>query len=105
MMKGTPVDLDAHRSPDNRIEVAFRRQGSKGSKPEPRLLASRRDLALHAQSLLAPADSWKDACCKLAFLIDDYATTAEAKDPRIQTLIRRALGDLARLTRREERKQ
>jgi hypothetical protein len=103
-MKGKPSDLDAHRSSDNRIEVAFRRQGAKDIKPGPSLLISRRDLALAAQSLLAPADSWKDVCHKLAFLIEDYATTPEAQDPRIKTLIRRALGDTARLTRREERK-
>lgn len=40
---------------------------------------------------------------KWRFLLDRYAATPDAADARIQKLIRRALGDAERLTKREAR--
>lgn len=53
--------------------------------------------------LAEPARTWIEAMEKWRFLLDRYAATPDAQDARIQKLIERALGDMARLKKREER--
>ena len=101
-MTDRPVDLDACRSLDNQIAVAFRRHASGACGADHLAIAPVR-AALHAQMLAGPADSWPDTTQKAVFLIERYARTAESRGSQIQILIRRALCDIARLTRREER--
>jgi hypothetical protein len=59
---------------------------------------------LDAEMLAEPARTWMEAMEKWRFLLDRYAATPDAQDARIQKLIDRALGDMARLKKREERK-
>ncbi len=54
--------------------------------------------------LAEPARTWVEVMDKWRFLLDRYASTPEAGDERIQKLIKRALGDMERLRKREERK-
>jgi hypothetical protein len=60
--------------------------------------------SLEDQMLAEPARTWAEVLKKWRFLLDRYATTPEAGDERIQKLIKRALGDVERLRKREERK-
>ena len=54
--------------------------------------------------LAEPARTTTEVLEKCRFLLERYATTPEAGDERIQKLIKRALGDMERLRKREERK-
>ncbi|KIT15651.1 hypothetical protein jaqu_26320 [Jannaschia aquimarina] len=54
--------------------------------------------------LAEPARKWIDVMEEWRFLLERYSETPEANDERIQKLIRRAIGDMERLRRREERK-
>lgn len=97
-MTDTPVNLDARRSPENQSAVTFRRHAD--NLP----LAPVRDVALHAQLLAGPADTWPEIARKTTFLLDRFAATPEAQNMQVQILIKRALCDIARLTRRKDRK-
>jgi hypothetical protein len=54
--------------------------------------------------LAGPARTWLEVMEKCRFLLERYASKREAGDERLQKLIRRALGDMERLRKREERK-
>jgi hypothetical protein len=103
-MTDKPVNLDTHRSADSQIAVEFRRHESRTCSPDNLSKAPTHDAALQSQLLAGPADSWPDIARKAIFLLDRYAATSAAQDMRVQVLIKRALCDMARLTRREERK-
>ncbi|SEO18003.1 hypothetical protein [Palleronia pelagia] len=51
-----------------------------------------------------PARTWAEVLKKWRFLLDRRAMTPEAGDERIQKLIKRALCNMERLEKREERK-
>ena len=53
--------------------------------------------------LAEPARTWIEVMEKWRFLLDRYAAAHEAGDERVQKLIKRALGDMERLRKREER--
>jgi hypothetical protein len=102
-MTDKPVNLDVRRSPENQSAVAFRRYDAQQCRADNLPLAPMRDVALHAQLLAGPADTWPEIARKTMFLLDRYAITAEAQDMQVQVLIKRALCDIARLTRRKDR--
>jgi len=99
-----PVNLDTHRSHDSQIAVEFRRYETRTCSPDNLSKVPVRDAALQSQLLAGPADSWPHIARKASFRLDRYAATSEGQDMRVQILIKRALCDIARLTRREERK-
>jgi hypothetical protein len=47
--------------------------------------------------LAAPATTWPEAAAKAKYLIQLFAATADAQDPRRKKLIASVLDDLARL--------
>jgi hypothetical protein len=100
-MSEDPVDLDGHRSPEGRLETAFRR-GTQRAKPCDQTDSAPQDTALHGQLMARPADSWAEVSAKVDFLLGLLALTAEGQDTRVRKLARRALSDIARLARREE---
>ena len=59
---------------------------------------------LEVQLVAAPAADWAEAAEKARYLIDLFAATAEAQDPRRQKLIATVLGDFDRLSRDEDEK-
>lgn len=61
----------------------------------------RRQEELEKLLLAAPAETWPEAAAKAQYLIELYAATPEARDPRRKELIAHALDDLARLCDRE----
>ena len=48
--------------------------------------------------LAADATTWREAAARARYLIELYAATSEARDPRREQLIARVLADLARLS-------
>jgi hypothetical protein len=48
--------------------------------------------------LAAPAATWPEAAAKARYLLQLFAATLDAQDPRRQQLIASALDDLARLS-------
>ncbi len=69
----------------------------------PDCFGDRADPALDAAMLSGPSVTWAEAADKTRFLLDRYAMTPQARDARIQKLIGRAMGDLARLGKCEEK--
>ena len=101
-MSDKPVHLDTHRSLEDQSAVAFRRYVSQACSVDNLPLALTRDAALYPQFLAVPANTWPEMACKTRFLLDRYAETFDAQDMRLKKLIRRALCDIARLTRRKD---
>jgi len=60
-------------------------------------LRTRQD-ALEEQLVAAPAESWEEAAEKARYLLNLFATSADAQDPRRQRLITAVLDDFARLS-------
>jgi hypothetical protein len=60
------------------------------------------DAELDSAMLAGPARSWIEAADKARFLLERFSATPDARNARVQKLIGRAMGDLARLRKREE---
>ena len=100
-MTDRPIDLDGRRTVDGQIRSELRRKAvNRDIAPAVRPVVS--DIDIDAALLVQPARTWIEAMEKAAFLLGRYAATKEADDPRIQKLIKRAEGDMARLRKREE---
>jgi hypothetical protein len=90
-----PVELDARRSSVNRIAADLRRHALRDFESDQLNLRRRRE-ELESQLLAEPSRNRHEAAIRAQYLIRRYAETAEARDPRRQKLVERALGDLAR---------
>ncbi|HDR27503.1 hypothetical protein [Rhodovulum sp.] len=99
-MTGDPIDLDARRTAAEKPRIAGRgRPADRASRPAQ---AGHPDTAqIDAQLLAGPARTWIEVTEKCRFLLERYAETGAAQDARTRKLIARALGDIARLNRRE----
>jgi hypothetical protein len=62
----------------------------------------RRQEELEKRLLAAPAETWSEAAAKALYLIELFATTPEAQDPRRKKLIAHAIEDLTRLSDHEK---
>ncbi|QBF32323.1 hypothetical protein [Thalassococcus sp. S3] len=102
-MTDDPIDLDGRRTAASRHETEMRRRPANDA---PSLVpASQPELcSLEDQMLAEPARTWVEVMEKWRFLLEQYAATPEACNERIQKLIKRAIGDMERLRKREERK-
>lgn len=94
-MNDDPVSLDDHRGMLAQKETEIRRlmQGVQADQAALRM----RQEELETVMLAADAATWPEAAAKARYLIELYAATPEARDPRRQQLITRVLADLARL--------
>lgn len=95
-MTGELVDLDRLRAmaAQKATEVRRRRLDI--------LTAGQRALSRHREELdgllrAAPAQTWPEAAAKARYIIQLFAETQEARDPRCKELITQALDDLTRL--------
>lgn len=95
MTKG-PVDLDEHRgmAAQKSTEIRRRLQEVQADQAALRL----RQEELESFLLAAPAVTWQEAAAKARYIIQLFAATAEAQDPRRQQLIATALDELTRLS-------
>jgi hypothetical protein len=95
-MTKDPVDLDEHRgmAAQKSTEIRRRLQEVQADQAALRL----RQEELESFLLAAPAVTWQEAAAKARYLIQLFAATAEAQDPRRQQLIATALDELVRLS-------
>ena len=101
-MNDDPINLDGRRTAAERRRTEMRRRPANGRSP---VASSKQpDLgSLEDQMLAEPARTWGEVIEKWRFLLDRYSATPDAGDERIQKLIKRAIGDMERLRKREER--
>jgi hypothetical protein len=91
-----PIDLDQHRGMAAQKATELRRLLSNVEADE-KELRLRQD-ELETQLLAAPAANWHDAADKARYLLNLFATTIIAQDPRRQKLIAAVLADFKRLS-------
>ncbi|MGF1610905.1 MAG: hypothetical protein ACFCUQ_15995 [Kiloniellales bacterium] len=95
-MTDDPVDLDEHRGMAAQKATEIRRQRLQQFQAQQADLWRRQE-ELEKLLLAAPAETWPEAAAKAQYLIELYAATPEAQDPRRKRLIAHALDDLTRL--------
>ncbi len=95
-MTDEPVNLDAHRGISAQQSTELRRRLHEVQADQAALRLRHEEL--EACLLAAPAESWPDAAIKARYLIQLFAATPEARDPRRQKLIATVLEELARLS-------
>ena len=95
-MTDKPIDLDQHRGMSAQKATGLRRLLAEVESNE-RTLRLRQD-ELETQLLSAPAANWHDAAEKARYLLNLFAATLGAQDPRQQKLIAAVLADFKRLS-------
>jgi hypothetical protein len=100
-MTDDPVELDEHRGMFAQKATERRRRQLYDFQAAQEALRQRQE-ELEKQLLAEPAETWPEAAAKAQYLIQLYAITSEAQDPRRRRLIAQALDDLARLSDREK---
>ena len=94
-MTDKPIDLDQHRGMSAQKATGLRRLLAEVESNE-RTLRLRQD-ELETQLLSAPAANWHDAAEKARYLLNLFAATLGAQDPRRQKLIAAVLADFKRI--------
>ena len=94
-MTDKPIDLDQHRGMSAQKATGLRRLLAEVESNE-KSLRLRQD-ELETQLLSAPAANWHDAAEKARYLLNLFAATLGAQDPRRQKLITAVLADFKRL--------
>jgi hypothetical protein len=99
-MADDPVELDEHRGMAAQKSTEIRRRLHAVKADQAAL--QRRQEEFERQAVAAPSASWSEAAAKARYLIQLFAATPEARNPRRQELIGKVLDDLARLSRLSE---
>ena len=97
-MTDRTIDLDKHRGMAAQKATEFRRLLADVEANE-KTLRLRQD-ELEAHLLAAPATNWHEAAEKARYLLNLFAATLAAQDPRKQKLIAAVLADFGRLSGR-----
>ena len=100
-MTDDPVDLDKHRDLAALRAAELRRQRRQAGEAG-QDLPDGQEKRLEEFLLASPADNWPDAAAKAKYLIDLFAATPEAQDPRRKDLIAQTLSDIDRLCNKAE---
>lgn len=102
-MTDHPINLDGRRSAAGQLETKMRRRPANTA---PLAMPSAQPCVGSIEDLMLAktARTWIEVMEKWRFLLERYASTPEAGEERLQKLIKRAIGDLERLRKREERK-
>jgi hypothetical protein len=95
-MTDKPIDLDQRRGMSAQKATGLRRLLAEVEANE-KTLRLRQD-ELETQLLSAPAANWHDAAEKARYLLNLFAATLGAQDPRRQKLIAAVLADFKRLS-------
>lgn len=90
------MDLDVHRGMAAQKETEIRRLLHEVQADQAALRARQEEL--ESFMVAAEAMTWPEAAVKARYLIQLYAATPDAQDPRRQRLIAGVLADLARLS-------
>jgi hypothetical protein len=95
-MTDKTIDLDQHRGMAAQKATGLRRLLADVEANEKTLRLRQAELESHL--LAAPAANWHEAAEKARYLLNLFAATLAAQDPRRQTLIAAVLADFARLS-------
>jgi hypothetical protein len=95
-MTDKPVNLDEHRGMAAQKDTEIRRDLREVQVDQAALRA--RQEKLETLLLAAPAATWLEAAAKTRYLIELFAATPDAQDPRRRKIIASALEDLTRLS-------
>lgn len=95
-MTDDPVVLDTHRGMGAQKATELRRELLEVQNDQQAL--RHRQAELERFLFATPSATWQDAAAKARYLIELFAATPEARDPRRQQVIASALADLARLS-------
>jgi hypothetical protein len=95
-MTDRTIDLDRHRGLAAQKATELRRLLADVETNE-KELRSRQD-ELETQLVAAPATNWQDAADKARYLLNLFAATQAAQDPRRQKLVASVLADFKRLS-------
>jgi hypothetical protein len=96
-MTDKTIDLDQHRGMVAQKATDLRRLLAEVEANETALRLRQRELESHL--VAAPAANWQEAAEKARYLLNLFANTAAAEDPRRQNLIAAVLDDFERLAR------
>jgi hypothetical protein len=94
-MTDKTIDLDKRRGMTAQKETRLRRLHAE-VREQRDALRTRQD-ALEEQLVAAPAESWEEAAEKARYLLNLFATSTDALDPRRRKLIAAVLDDFSRL--------
>jgi hypothetical protein len=94
--KTPPVLLDEHRGMASQKATDARRHRSGVEADQAALRDSRAELEKFL--FAAPATNWLEAAKKALYLLRLFATTADARDPRLKQMIEDTAADLNRLS-------
>jgi DNA-binding IclR family transcriptional regulator len=95
-MTDPPVELDEHRGMAAQKSTELRRRLREVQADQ--IALRRRQEEFERYALAAPSTTWPEAAAKARYLIQLFAITPEARDPRRQELIAKVLDELARLS-------
>ncbi|HEV2334953.1 MAG TPA: hypothetical protein VGS13_05615 [Stellaceae bacterium] len=95
-MMDKPVDLDEHRGMAAQKQTEIRRLLNEVQANQAALRERMEEI--EAVMVADDASTWAEAAAKARYLIQLYAATPDARDPRRQKLIAGVLADLARLS-------
>jgi hypothetical protein len=95
-MTDKTIELDQHRGMAAQKATELRRLLADVEANEKALRLRQAELESHL--LAAPAANWHEAAEKAHYLLNLFAATLAAQDPRRQTLIAAVLADFARLS-------
>jgi hypothetical protein len=96
-MTEKPIDLDRHRGMAAQKATELRRLMTEVHANERALRLRQEELESHL--LAAPAMNWQEAADKARYLLNVFADTLAAQDPRRQKLIAAVIDDFDRLAR------
>jgi len=96
-MTDKTIDLDQHRGMAAQKATGLRRLLAEVEANERVLRLQQAELETHL--IAAPAASWQEAAEKARYLLNLFANTLTAQDPRRQKLIAAVLDDFERLAR------
>jgi len=100
-MADRPITLDRHRGMSAQKATAIRRLLAEVEANETAL--RQRQAELEAQLVAVPAETWPEAAEKARYLLNLFASTPIAQDPRRQKLIANVLDDFMRLSQADQR--
>jgi len=95
-MTDKPVELDGHRGISAQKATEIRRRLHEVQADQAALRSRQQEFERYA--IAAPSITWSEAATKARYLIQLFAATPDARDPRRQELIAKVLDDLARLS-------
>jgi hypothetical protein len=97
VMDSDPVELDDHRGMAAQKSTEIRRRSHEVEADQAALRDRQEEF--ERQAIAGRSRTWAEAAAKARYLIQLFAATPEARDPRRQELISKVLDDFTRLSR------